>query len=96
MAGGDHGHVSLVPLAEEQVDQLLLWRAQPEAQQHQPIADLRREQLLRYIEAKEPGSFAELKDRDYIHIIQDDGRGIAVGWLTMEILSLPHGLTRIG
>ena len=96
MAGGDHKRVSLVPLAEEHVDQLLSWRAQPEAQQHQPIAVLHREQLLRHIEAKETGSFAELKDRDYIHIIQDDDRGVAVGWLTLEVLSMAHGLTRIG
>ena len=96
MAGAEQRRVSLVHLAEEHVDQLLFWRAQPEAHQHQPIAELQREQLLRYIEAKEPGSFAELRDRDYIHIIQDDDRGIAVGWLTMEVLSLPHGLTRIG
>ena len=45
MAGDDQKRVSLVPLAEEKVDQLLLWRAQPEAQQHQPIAVLHRELL---------------------------------------------------
>ena len=88
--------VSLVLLAEEHVDQLTRWRSQPEAQQHQPLSLLGQEQLLLYIKNKQPGTIADLVDRDYVLIIWDDERDRGVGWLTLEILSRVHGLARIG
>lgn len=88
--------VSLVPLAEEHVNQLAQWRSQPEAQQHQPLSSLGEEQLLLYIKNKQTSRIADLADRDYVLIIWDDELDRSVGWLTLEILSRVHGLARIG
>ena len=88
--------VSLVPLADEHVDQLVRWRAQPEAQQHQPLSSLGEDQLLLYIKNKQSSKFAEIADRDYVLIIWDEELDRGVGWVTLEILSRVHGLARIG
>ena len=89
-------HVRLALLTEEWIDQLIRWRSQPEAQQHQPITSLSRERLHQYLQSRNPGELADLADRDYILIIEDDKRDEGVGWITLEIMSRQHGLARIG
>ncbi|MEE9162031.1 MAG: GNAT family protein [Candidatus Neomarinimicrobiota bacterium] len=96
MATAEGRRVRLVALAEEDVDRLIRWRAEPEARQHQPLSVLGREQLLQHIQTRKAGTLAELADRDHILIIRDENQGLAVGWLTLEILSRVHGLARIG
>ena len=88
--------VRLTLLTEKWVDQLVLWRSQPEAQQHQPITALGRGRLHQYLQSRNPGELADLADRDYIFIIEDEDRGGGVGWVTLEIMSRTHGLARIG
>lgn len=96
MAASGSKRVQLVALAEEDVDRLIRWRAEPEAQQHQPLSILGKEQLLQHIQTRKTGTLAELADRDHILIIRDEDQGLSVGWLTLEILSRVHGLARIG
>ncbi len=88
--------VGLIPLSKEWVDQLLQWRSQPEARQHQPITVLGRERLNKYIESRQPGGLIDLAYHDYIFIIIDEDNDAGVGWITLEILSRIHGLARIG
>ncbi|MCH8328124.1 MAG: GNAT family N-acetyltransferase [Candidatus Marinimicrobia bacterium] len=83
-------------LAEAHIDSLIIWRARKEAQLHQPITDLGREQLERFIHSRLPGNFSDLLDHDYILIIVDALSGDYVGWMTMEVTSRLHGLVRIG
>lgn len=89
-------HIRLAPLTEEWIDQLIQWRSRPEAQEHQPITTLSRERLHQYLQSRNPGELADLTDRDYIFIIEDDNRDEGVGWMTLEIMSRQHGLARIG
>lgn len=86
----------LIPLNEEFIDQLIKWRSQPEAQQHQPITSMSREQLKKYLESRNSEKLAELANPDYILIILDQLSGQGVGWMTLEIMSRMHGLARIG
>lgn len=88
--------VRLTFLTEEMVDQLIAWRAQPEARQHQPISDLDRGQLLRYIMPGNSGELARLAASEYILVIEDKDRGKGVGWMTLEFTSRIHRLARIG
>lgn len=88
--------VKLVPLAEEQIDSLIKWRSQMEARLHQPIANLDREHLERFIHSRMPGAYSKLLDHDYILIIFDAMTDAAVGWMTMEVNSRQHGLVRVG
>lgn len=88
--------VRLEPLADAHIDSLVIWRARKEAQLHQPITDLGREQLERFIHSRLPGNFSDLLDHDYILIIVDTLSGDYVGWMTMEVTSRLHGLVRIG
>ncbi|UCH63235.1 MAG: GNAT family N-acetyltransferase [Fidelibacterota bacterium] len=88
--------VRLVPLTEEWIDQLIQWRSRPEAQQHQPITALSRERLHQYLQSRNPGELADLVNHDYIFIIEDEGQGEGLGWMTLEIISRLHGLARIG
>ncbi|MFB0515751.1 MAG: GNAT family N-acetyltransferase [Candidatus Neomarinimicrobiota bacterium] len=88
--------VRLIPLTDKWVEQLIEWRAQPEAQQHQPITALGREQLRRYIQSKKAKKAFDLEQNDYILIIEDEETGVGVGWMTLEIASRVHGLARIG
>lgn len=88
--------VQLIPLSESLVDQLIKWRSQPEAQQHQPITSMSREQLKKYLKSRNSEKLAELANTDYILIIMDTELGKGVGWMTLEIMSRIHGLARIG
>ena len=88
--------LQLIPLNEEYIDQLIEWRSQPEAQQHQPITSMSREQLQKYLESRKSENLAELANPDYILIIMDKTLGQGVGWMTLEIMSRMHGLARIG
>lgn len=88
--------VRLTPISKDTVDRLVRWRSQPEAQQHQPISALSREQLLSFIEQRKSSDLASLEDNEYILIIEDEGNGEGVGWLTLEITSRLHCLARIG
>jgi RimJ/RimL family protein N-acetyltransferase len=88
--------VQLIPLNENLVDQLIKWRSQPEAQQHQPITSMSREQLQKYLKSRGSEKLAELANADYILIIMDKELGKDVGWMTLEIMSRLHGLARIG
>ena len=88
--------VKLEPLADTHIDSLVIWRSRKEAQLHQPITDLGREQLERFIHSRMPGNFSDLLDHDYILIIADAMSGEYVGWMTMEVTSRLHGLVRIG
>lgn len=76
--------------------QLIRWRSQPEAQQHQPITALSREHLLDFIEQRKSSDLASLENSEYILIIEDQDNGERVGWLTLEITARLHGLARIG
>ncbi|MFC1618604.1 GNAT family N-acetyltransferase [Candidatus Neomarinimicrobiota bacterium] len=86
----------LIPLNENLVDQLIKWRSQPEAQQHQPITSMSREHLQKYLKSRGSENLAELANTDYILIIRDEELGKDVGWMTLEIMSRLHGLARIG
>lgn len=88
--------VQLVMLEEQYIDALIQWRSQPDAQAHQPISPLNREHFLRFLEIRKSGILTELMDSEYILIIEDDYTGNAVGWMTLEITSLLHGLGRLG
>ncbi|UCD37328.1 MAG: GNAT family N-acetyltransferase [Fidelibacterota bacterium] len=86
----------LTPLTDEMIDQLVQWRSQPEAREHQPITAMSREQLRRYLQSRKSAKLADLADNDYLLIIEDENREEAVGWITLEIISRLHGLARIG
>ena len=86
----------LAHLSEKYVDQFLEWRSHKDAQQHQPIQPLTRHQLLSFLKTRGPENLAELVHQDYVFIMEDIDRQLAVGWLTVEILSRQHGLARIG
>ena len=92
----DAKQVTLKPLDEAHLDLLVKWRSREEAQRHQPISGLSREQLLRFIESRSAGDLNMLLDHDYLLIIKDTILGQAVGWMTMEVTSRAHGLVRIG
>ncbi len=89
-------NVHLTPLTEDMVDLLIQWRSQPESRQHQPISSLSREQLIKYVRVRNSKGLTQLVDHDYILIIEDRDQGEQVGWITLEIQSRLHGLTRIG
>ncbi|UCH09529.1 MAG: GNAT family N-acetyltransferase [Fidelibacterota bacterium] len=78
------------------IDQLVRWRAEPEAREHQPITPMNRDQLTRYLDARQPRDLTKLIHNDYILIIEDADNHNGVGWLTIEILSRLHGLARLG
>ncbi len=88
--------VSLKPLEEDRLDLLVKWRSREEAQRHQPISGLSREQLLHFINSRAGGELNMLLDHDYILIIEDTLLNLAIGWMTMEVTSRVHGLVRIG
>ncbi|MFC1480817.1 GNAT family N-acetyltransferase [Candidatus Neomarinimicrobiota bacterium] len=88
--------INLVPLRSEYIDSLLEWRAQPEAQLHQPISPLSREKLENFLEKQRGNHYLDLVDIDNIIIIKDSENGAPVGWMTMEVTSRLHGLVRIG
>ncbi len=88
--------VNLNLLEEKYIDALIRWRSQPDAQAHQPISPLNREHFLRFLENRKSDTFTDLKDNEYILIIEDADTGNAVGWMTLEITSLLHGLGRLG
>lgn len=88
--------VKLIPLNENLVDQLVGWRSQPEAQQHQPITGMSREQFQKYLKSRNSENLSDLANADYILIIMDEKLGKGVGWMTLEIMSRIHGLARIG
>ena len=92
----DTKQVVLKPLDESRVDILVKWRSHEEAQRHQPISVLNREQLLRFIESRSDGELSMLLDNDFILIIEDSTQGLGVGWMTLEVTSRAHGLARIG
>jgi RimJ/RimL family protein N-acetyltransferase len=85
-----------VPLSNELIDQLIRWRSEPEAREHQPITPMSQEQLRRYLNTRKPGDLTKLTHNDYILIIEDEQRQHGVGWLTIDILSRLHGLARLG
>lgn len=88
--------VSLKPLDADRLDLLVKWRSREEAQRHQPISELSREQLLQFIKSRSDGELNMLLDHDYILIIEDTPLSLAIGWMTMEVTSRVHGLVRIG
>jgi RimJ/RimL family protein N-acetyltransferase len=88
--------IQLIPLNENLVDQLITWRSQPEAQQHQPITSMSQEQFQKYLKSRGSEKLEELANADYILIIIDDELEKGVGWMTLEIMSRLHGLARIG
>lgn len=85
-----------MPLSENYVDQLVAWRSQSEAQDHQPITSLDRDHFLQFIKTHHKGDLTALNDHEYILIVEDADQGKAVGWMTMEVFSHIHGLARIG
>ena len=88
--------VKLIHITEDWFDQLIQWRSQPEAQEHQPISSMSKEQLRHYLKSRRSSKWTDLADHDYILIIVDQERNEGVGWITLEIMSRRHGLARIG
>jgi RimJ/RimL family protein N-acetyltransferase len=88
--------VRITLLNEQHIPQMIKWRNQPEIGEHQPIAQLSRDQFLNFINSQKAPHFWELADREYILIIEEVTGGQPVGWMTLEISSQQHGLSRLG
>ncbi len=88
--------VSLVAFRVDHITKLLEWRAQPEAQLHQPISPLSRDRLVSFLDRRHGKHYLDLIDMDNIIMINDSDLGIPVGWMTMEVTSRMHGLVRVG
>ena len=88
--------VRIILLHEKHIARMIEWRNQPEIGEHQPIAQLSRDQFMNFISSQKAPHFWKLADREYILIIEEVTGKQPVGWITLEISSQQHGLSRLG